>query len=1195
MYASDANVIEKARARLTGMTKTDPELGKLIPSEDVTRAISEPGLADHEVIRRILEGYADRPALARRAYEIVEDPATGLRERSYLPAFSKLSYGDVLERVEALASAWRHHDRHGVASGEFVATFGFTGVDYAVADIACVFARNVIVPLQANLAKADLVQMLKETGPRALITHVDHLDIVVDLALGQDSVRSIIAMETDVRDDSDLARIDTARQTLARAGSSIEVTTLDDLIDYGRGFSWAPPPPHPDGDKRLAAVMYTSGSTGTPKGAILTEYYTRTMCWTLVGPPTPSVALSYAPMNHMMGRLGVFQPLVQGGTVYFTLNSDMSTLLEDIRLARPTSFSFLPRIATMVYQTFQNEVMSRMNGDADRAAVEAEVMAEMRSTFLGDRLWMGSLGSAPTPPEVKRFIEECFAIAFVEGYGTTEAGTVAIASRILRTQVTDYKLRDVPELGYFSTDKPYPRGELLIKSKLNIPGYFKHPELDNVLYDEDGYQCTGDVVEERGPDEILWLDRKNNVLKLAQGEYVAVGPLEASYVGASPLIKQVYLYGNSYRSYLLAAVVPDMNIVVGLLGKEPDEAELRATMRIAIQNAAQDLKLRSFEIPRDVIVDLEPFTYENGLLSSMRKPLRPNLKRKYGERLEDLYEQMERKQQEDLATLKRPDAGMSTLVRLGKVLEASLGTGDIDLSRATSFAELGGDSMSAVSFSLLAEDIFGVPLPVSAILSPAGSPQRWARIIDRALGGDDGRSAPGVADVHGEDPHLLRASDLDLSAFLDLDALGTPAPPSSDPARNMLLTGASGYLGRFLCMEWLEHAARVGGKLFCIIRAGDAAAARRRLEGVLGSDPDLERRFQELAANHLEVLAGDLTELRFGLDEATYQRLAHEIDQIVHPAALVNHRLSYQHLFDPNVVGTAELIRLALTGRMKRFDFVSSLGVVLSADDPSQMSESGDIRESRPTASVGEAYGSGYSASKWAGEVLLREAHDHYGLPVNIFRSDMILAHQRYRGQINVPDIFSRLLQSIAITGLAPESFYQVGPDGKRAEAHYDGLPVDFIARAMFAVGARPYGEFGSYNVVNVHHDDGISLDRIVDWIGTAGYPVERIAPHGAWVDMFRLKLRNLPDDQRQHSALEVMDAYARPAPARDLVVKSDAFVGVLRETSSGLDIPHLSEAFIHKCLDDLCEAGVLARPSAVHSATSAGPKDVYA
>ncbi|MBY8887034.1 AMP-binding protein [Streptomyces sp. PTM05] len=91
-----------------------------------------------------------------------------------------------------------------------------------------------------------------------------------------------------------------------------------------------------------------------------------------------------------------------------------------------------------------------------------------------------------------------------------------------------YKLVDVPELGYFRADKPYPRGELLIRSETLIPGYYKRPELTAEIFDEDGYYRTGDIMSELGPDQLAFVDRSNNVLKLAHGEFVAVSGWKCS-------------------------------------------------------------------------------------------------------------------------------------------------------------------------------------------------------------------------------------------------------------------------------------------------------------------------------------------------------------------------------------------------------------------------------------------------------------------------------------------------------------------------------------------------------------------------------------------------------------------------------------------------------------------------------------------
>ena len=87
----------------------------------------------------------------------------------------------------------------------------------------------------------------------------------------------------------------------------------------------------------------------------------------------------------------------------------------------------------------------------------------------------------------------------------------------------------------------------------------------------------------------------------------------------------------------------------------------------------------------------------------------------------------------------------------------------------------------------------------------------------------------------------------------------------------MLLTGATGYLGRYLLLQWLHRMDLVGGTVICLVRAKHDVAARERLDAVLDSgDADLLSRYATLAADHLEVLAGDKGDANLGLDEATW-------------------------------------------------------------------------------------------------------------------------------------------------------------------------------------------------------------------------------------------------------------------------------------------------------------------------------------
>lgn len=493
------------------------------------------------------------------------------------------------------------------------------------------------------------------------------------------------------------------------------------------------------------------------------------------------------------------------------------------------------------------------------------------------------------------------------------------------------------------------------------------------------------------------------------------------------------------------------------------------------------------------------------------------------------------------------------------------------MSPEARFIDLGGDSLSALTFSTLLADIYGIDVPVSVVIDPTGDLLSIANRIERHR--ESGTARPTYGSVHDVGSTEVHANDLTLNKFIDDDILKSAMSLSQPTAeiRTVLLTGATGFLGRFLGMEWLERLAPSGGTLICVTRGADAAQARRRIEAALGSDAQLLDRFKALAAGHLEVVAGDIGEPRFGLDEETWRRLADTVDLVVHPAAHVNHVLPYRQLFAPNVVGTAEVIRLAITARLKPIHYISTMGV--SAVAHQLVDEDTDIRRSVPTCTVDDGYANGYGISKWAGEVLMREAHDLCGLPIAVYRPGMILADSRYAGQLNASDIFTRLLFSLVATGIAPRSFYR-GPANDGARPHYEGLPVDFLADAIAATGPQHGSSFDTYNTTNPH-DDGVSLDTFVDWIIAAGYPIERIDDYPTWLTRFETAMRALPEDQRGQSVLAVLDVYREPMTAvAGSPVPGERFQAAV--DGVGRVIPPVSRELIEKYLADLEGIGVL-------------------
>src|SRR5262249_22048616 len=160
----------------------------------------------------------------------------------------------------------------------------------------------------------------------------------------------------------------------------------------------------------IMTFFFTSGSTGTPKAAIVPESLLRDL-WQVgfyvrllnLVPEFPYVMVNYMPLNHGAGRQAITHAIVRGGVTYFVSKSDMSTLFEDIQLARPTTMMLVPRVSGTIYQHYQAELAKRSQGvtnEDERARVGDAIMKEMGESYLGDRLLVLVTSTAPTPPEV---------------------------------------------------------------------------------------------------------------------------------------------------------------------------------------------------------------------------------------------------------------------------------------------------------------------------------------------------------------------------------------------------------------------------------------------------------------------------------------------------------------------------------------------------------------------------------------------------------------------------------------------------------------------------------------------------------------------------------------------------------------------------------------------------------------------------
>src|SRR5208283_3062391 len=163
--------------------------------------------------------------------------------------------------------------------------------------------------------------------------------------------------------DDQREAVEAARARLGDA--AVVVETLADVLEHGKALPATPvPEPDPDAEDPLALLIYTSGSTGAPKGAMYPQrnvgkmYRRSDRNW--FGPSAASITLNFMPMSHVMGRGILYGTLGNGGTAYFAAKSDLSTLLEDLELVRPTELNFVPRIWETLFAEYQRQVDRRL-------------------------------------------------------------------------------------------------------------------------------------------------------------------------------------------------------------------------------------------------------------------------------------------------------------------------------------------------------------------------------------------------------------------------------------------------------------------------------------------------------------------------------------------------------------------------------------------------------------------------------------------------------------------------------------------------------------------------------------------------------------------------------------------------------------------------------------------------------------------
>lgn len=642
-----------------------------------------------KVLEASKAAYADRPCVGWREVVAMHEVDEGGAKREKIELANEykwLTYAEYYERVLCLA---RGLNLSGVKPQSRVVIYAETQRDWMVAAYASFFNNAQVVTIYATLGEEGAIHGINETEATTVFTDARLLKILTKILPKCKSVKTVATMTPCDPVMSD---------KIKAAGAS--VYSVDELVTSGKTWQFTPTMPEPSD---VAVLMYTSGTTGAPKGVVLSHGNITSMIAAvehdLDGLITPEdVYLAYLPLAHIMEMATEVSFLALGASMGFgsphTLTDSGVKLkrpesIGDARCLQPTFMVFAPAVLDKIYQAVQSRraSFSAAKRALFRWGLNSGERHFRRGKIGANRLYNGIVfkkvqqlvggrvraiitGSAPLSPEIQTFIQTVLDVPVRQGYGLTETcagscvafwGDNSTGSVGPPTVGACIRLADWPEGNYMNSDKDKPeigmrRGEILIGGPAVSEGYFlahRHPnhelkkknQEDWVEVDGVRFFRTGDIGQIRKDGTVQIIDRKKDLWKGPNGEYVALTKVEAA-LQLCEYVELSMCYGKTGGGFPVALICPQKRPLVALgqeLGAGDDFEALCKDDRVvkavteACRAKCKEMKLVDFEIPKKVALIAELWTPENDMLTAAMKLKRPLIAEKHKEEVQAMY------------------------------------------------------------------------------------------------------------------------------------------------------------------------------------------------------------------------------------------------------------------------------------------------------------------------------------------------------------------------------------------------------------------------------------------------------------------------------------------------------------------------------------------------------------------------------
>jgi thioester reductase-like protein len=293
---------------------------------------------------------------------------------------------------------------------------------------------------------------------------------------------------------------------------------------------------------------------------------------------------------------------------------------------------------------------------------------------------------------------------------------------------------------------------------------------------------------------------------------------------------------------------------------------------------------------------------------------------------------------------------------------------------------------------------------------------------------------------------------------------------------------------------------------------------------------------------------GDLERPALGLSPAGFARLAEKIDVVLHNGARVNHLDPYAKLRAANVNGTAEILRLATTRRLKPVHFVSTCDTAVATDGNPAV-----VRETR-RVTPDSLLPNGYVASKWVAEGLVLRAGER-GVPVAVHRPSRIGGHSA-TGAAGTDDALWNLVRGMVVINAAPAT-----------AGHSDIVPADRVASTVVRLLAA--GKTGA--TYHLTSSRPLELAEVIGRLRERGHRLEPLS-RAEWITRLTEAADRAADEGDYRLSIAAVHAPALGAPGGPVVFGRENTLACLTDRPDDhLSVP---SAVLDTYLDHFIDTG---------------------